>query len=255
MSVNKELLNNSIIKAVTILNCFSYDKPRLRLKDISTMAEINQPTAYRLLNTLKECNLIEQHENNYSLGRGFLKYEGIVLNSMEIRRICLPYIEELSNNLKINVNLAVLDDNEVIYVARAETSYCAYGYFHLGMRRPINCTALGKVLICKSPEIVSEVFKRGVRRYTLNTITDETKYLEEIEKVRLQGYGVDFEEWSNGINCIAVPILDLSGKVVAGISISGPTSIYSREKILEYIPLLFEYSNRIAARMGSTAGW
>lgn len=255
MSVNKELLNNSIMKAITILNCFSYDKPRLRLKDISAMADINQPTTYRLLNTLKECSLIEQHEGNYSLGRGFLKYEGIVLNSMEIRRICLSYIEELSNNLKINVNLAVLDDNEVIYVARAETPYCAYGYFHLGMRRPINCTALGKVLICKSPEVVSEVFKRGVRRYTLNTITDEGKYLEEIEQVRLQGYGVDFEEWSNGINCIAVPICDSAGNIIAGISISGPTSIYSREKILEYVPLLFEYSNRIAARMGSTGGW
>ena len=255
MSVNKDLLNNSIIKATTILNCFSYEKPRLRLKDISAMTGINQPTAYRLLNTLKECSLIEQNENNYSLGRGFLKYEGIVLNSMEIRRICLPFIEELSNNLKINVNLAVLDDNEVIYVARAETPYCAYGYFHLGMRRPINCTALGKVLICKSPEIVSEVFKRGVRRYTLNTITDEAKYLEEIEKVGLQGYGVDFEEWSNGINCIAVPICNSVGNIVAGISISGPTSIYSREKILEYVPLLFEYSNRIAARMGSNGGW
>ena len=255
MSINKDLLNNSIMKAITILNCFSYDKPRLRLKDISAMAEINQPTAYRLLNTLKECSLIEQHENSYSLGRGFLKYEGIVLNSMEIRRVCLPYIEELSNNLKINVNLAVLDDNEVIYVARAETPYCAYGYFHLGMRRPINCTALGKVLVCKSPEIVNEVFKRGVRRYTLNTITDETRYLEEIEQVRLQGYGVDFEEWSNGINCIAVPICDLAGKIIAGISISGPTSIYSREKILEYVPLLFEYSNRIAGRMGASGGW
>jgi len=250
MDINKELLNNSIMKAITILNCFSYEKPRLRLKDISAIAEINQPTAYRLLNTLKECNLIEQHESNYSLGRGFLKYEGIVLNSMEIRRICLPYIEELSNNLKINVNLAVLDDNEVIYVARAETPYCAYGYFHLGMRRPINCTALGKVLVCKSPEIVNEVFKRGVRRYTLNTITDEAKYLEEIEQVRLQGYGVDFEEWSNGINCIAVPICDLVGKIIGGISISGPTSIYSREKILEYVPILFEYVNRITGRMG-----
>lgn len=252
---NKELLNNSIMKAVTILNCFSYEKPRLRLKEISAMAEINQPTAYRLLNTLKECNLIEQHEANYSLGRGFLKYEGIVLNSMEIRRICLPYIEELSNSLKTNVNLAVLDENEVVYVARAETAYSAYGYFHIGMRRPINCTALGKVLTCKSPHIVSEVFKRGVRRYTLNTIVEEQQYLEEIEKVRLQGYAVDFEEWSNGINCIAAPIYDATGEIVGGISISGPTSTYSREKILEYVPLLFEYSHRISARLGSSGGW
>ncbi len=253
--VNKELLNNSIMKAITILNCFSYEKPRLRLKEISAIAEINQPTAYRLLNTLKECNLIEQHDGNYSLGRGFLKYEGIVLNSMEIRRICLPYIEELSNNLKINVNLAVLDEQEVIYVARAETPYCTYGYFHIGMRRPIYCTALGKVLTCKSPEIVRDVFKRTINRYTLNTIVDEDIFIKEIEKVRLQGYAVDLEEWNNGINCIAVPLYNGAGEIVAGISISGPTSMYSMEKILENVPVLIEYANRISARMGSRGGW
>lgn len=253
--INKELLNNSIIKAVTILNCFSYEKPQLRLKEISALADINQPTAYRLLNTLKECNLIEQHESSYSLGRGFLKYEGIVLNSMEIRRICLPYLEELSNNLKINVNLAVLDGQEVIYVARAETPYCTYGYFHIGMRRPIYCTALGKVLTCKSPEIVREVFKNVVNRYTLNTIISENDFINEIEKVRLQGYAVDLEEWNNGINCIAVPIYNGSGEIVAGISISGPTSIYPLEKISENIPILIEYANRISARMGSRGGW
>jgi IclR family transcriptional regulator, KDG regulon repressor len=253
--MSKDFLNNSIAKAVTLLNCFSYEKPRLRLKEISTITGISQPTAHRMLNTLKEFNLIEQRDGYYSLGRGFLKYEGIVLNSMEIRQICLPYLEELSNNLRVNANLAVLDDNEVVYVARAETPYCAYGYFHIGMRRPINCTALGKVLTCKSPAIVSEVFRRGVRRFTLNTITDEGKFLAEVEKVRLQGYAVDFEEWSNGINCIAAPIYDATGEIVAGISISGPTSTYSREKILEYVPLLLEYSNRISARMGSTGGW
>lgn len=255
MAVNKELLNNSISKAITILNCFSYENPRLRLKDISIITGINQPTAYRLLNTLKEFNLIEQNEVNYSLGRGFLKYEGIVLNSMEIRRICLPYLEELSNNLKLNVNLAVLDENEVIYVARAETPYCTYGYFHIGMRRPIYCTALGKVLVCKTPEVVSEVFKRDVNRYTLNTITDADTFLKEIEKVSLQGYAVDLEEWNNGINCIAAPLYDATGKIIAGISISGPTSMYSVEKLMEYVPILIDYANRLSARMGSRGGW
>jgi IclR family transcriptional regulator, KDG regulon repressor len=252
---DKDFLNGSIAKAITLLNCFSYDKPRLRLKEISAITGISQPTAYRMLCTLKEFKLIEKQEGAYSLGRGFLKYEGIVLNSMEIRQICLPYLEDLSNKLRVNANLAVLDDKEVVYVARAETSYCTYGYFHIGMRRPINCTALGKVLTCKSPALVGEVFKRGVRRYTLNTITEETKFSVEIEKVRLQGYAVDFEEWSNGINCIAAPVYDAAGEIAAGISISGPTSIYSQEKILEYVPLLFEYSNRMSARMGSTGGW
>lgn len=250
----KEILNNSLVKAITILNCFSYERPRMRLKDISMMTGINQATAYRLLNTLKEFGLIEQQEGIYSLGKGFLKYEGIVLHSMEIRRIGLPFLEELSNKYNVNVNLAVLDDNEVVYVARAETPYCAYGYFHIGMRRPIYCTALGKVLVCKTPDKAREVFKRGVKRYTLNTIIDEKLFLDEIERVRLQGYALDREEWSNGINCIAAPLYDAAGNIVAGISISGPTSMYPLEKLLEYVPVLIEYAHRISARMCSRGG-
>jgi IclR family KDG regulon transcriptional repressor len=252
---NRDSLNNSITKAVKLLNSFSYERPRLRLKEISEMTGINQATAHRMLNTLKEFNLIEQYEGSYSLGRGFLKYEGIVLNSIEIRRVGLPYLEELSNNLRVNANLAVLDDHEVVYIARAETPHCAYGYFHIGMRRPIYCTALGKVLTCKSPEIVSEVFKRGVTRYTLNTILDEAEFLKEIEKVRLQGYGLDLEEWSNGINCIAAPIYDSKGEIIAGISISGPTSMYPADKIIDNVPVLIEYAHRISARMGARGGW
>ena len=251
----KDALNNSIVKAVTILNCFTSEKPRMRLKDISAATGINQATAYRILNTLKEFGLIEQRDGVYGLGRGFLKYEGIVLNSMEIRRIALPFLIELSENLKANINLAILDNTEVVYIARVETPYCAYGYFHIGMRRPIYCTALGKVLVCKSPALVHEVFKRGVTRYTMTTITDEAEFLAEIERVRLQGYALDREEWSNGINCVAVPLFDGTGEIAAAISVSGPTSMYPLEKIREFIPVLIEYSHRISARLGATGGW
>lgn len=253
--LQKEVLNNSIIKAINILNCFSHEKPRLRLKEISAITGINQATAYRMLATLKEYNLIEQYDGVYFLGRGFLKYEGIVLNSMEIRRICLPYLEELSNNLKMNANLALLDGFEVLYVARSETPYSIYSYFHIGMRRPIYCTALGKVLTCKSPEFVRQVFKQEVNRYTLNTIVNEEIFLKEIEQVRLQGYATDFEEWNNGVNCIAVPLFDAKGQVIAGISASGPTSTCPAAKILDFVPLLIEYSHRISARMGAHGGW
>lgn len=252
--VQKDALNNSITKAVTILNCFTYERYSLRLKEISALTGINQATAYRMLSTLKEFNLIEQHNSEYSLGRGFLKYQGIVLNSMEIRRVVLPYLEELSNNLRITANLAILDDCEVVFIARSETPFCAYGYFHIGMRRPVYCTAVGKVLTCKTPEIAKEAFKRGVQRYTLNTITDEAKFLEELERVRLQGYAMDLEEWTNGVNCIAVPLYNISGDIIAGISISGPTSTYPVEKMKEYIPMLLEYANRISGRMGAFGG-
>ena len=252
----KDALNNSIAKAMTILNCFSYEKPRLRLKEISLMTGISQPTVYRMLNTLKEYKLIEQSDSIYSLGLGFLKYEGIVINSLEIRSIALPLLEELASSLKVTTNLAVLDEDdcEVVYVARVDAPQNFYGYFHAGMRRPIHCTALGKVLTCQSPELIQKAFQKEIRRYTLHTITSLEPFLDEVEKVRLQGYGADLEEWSNGINCLAAPIFSASGKIVAGISISGPTSTHPVELLLSYVPQLIEFAARISSRLGFRNG-
>lgn len=241
--------NNSIVKSIQLLNTFSMEKPRLRLKEISSMTGISQPTAYRMLTTLKQFGLVEQHSSTYSLGLGLLRYESIVLNSLTLRRVCMPYLEELSLKEKVNVNLAVLEGGEVLYVARAETPYCRYGYFHVGMRRPVYCTALGKILISQRSELISEIFTNGVIKCTMNTITDEKEFRKEIEQVKLQGYATDLEEWQNGRNCIAAPIFDIAGNVIGGISISGPVSTYSREQILGYRPLLLDYANRISLAM------
>ncbi|SDF70879.1 IclR family transcriptional regulator [Sporomusa acidovorans] len=246
-SIPKELLKNSVVKTIVILNCFSFEKPRLRIKEISSMTGISQPTVHRLLNILKQFNLVEQHEELYLLGRGFLKYEGIVLKSMEIRRISLPYMEQLANLLKINVNLAILDDNEVVFIARAENLYCTHSYYHIGMKRPIHCTAVGKVLVCKSPQIIHKLFEHGVHQYTMNTITDENVFLEEMNKIRLQGYAVDFQEWNNSINCVASPIINPAGEIVAAISISGSSNVYTVEKMENYIPHVVDYANRISS--------
>lgn len=247
-------INASIFKAFKILQCFSYERPRLRLKEISQMAGISQPTAYRLLSTMKEINMIEQYDGIYTLGRVFLTFEGIVLRSMEIRNISLGFLEQLSNQTRVHSNLALLDGNEVIYIARVESKDNSYGYFHTGMRRPAYCTSLGKVLLCESPDEARKIFKRGIRRFTLNTIMDEEAFIAELEKVRLQGYATDFEEYSNGINCIAAPVRNAAGNIVAGISVSGPTTTFSKERALECVSVIIETSHRISERLRMHVG-
>jgi Transcriptional regulator len=205
-----------------------------------------------LLNTLKDYDMIEQTEKMYSLGKAFLKYEGIVLNSMEIRRICLPFLDELASTTRGNANLAILDGNEVLYIARSETSYNSFGCFNVGMRRPIYCNSLGKVLISNKLDQIKDIFKNGVRRFTMKTITNEAVFIEEIEKVRLQGYATDFEEWGNGINCIGAPLYDSSEQLVAAIGISGPTTVFDQDTIMKYVPVLIECANRISGRLGAT---
>ncbi len=118
------------------------------------------------------------------------------------------------------------------------------------MRRPLYCTASGKVLICYQPELANDIYSRPVPRYTLNTITDKEAFVRELETTKLRGYGVDKEEFSNGLNCIATPLMDATGEIIATISVVAPTSTHSWDKLTETIPYLMDYSHRISARLG-----
>ena len=245
--------NQSVAKALQILRVFTQQTPRLRLKDISQRTGINQATASRLLATMREQGFILQEGGYYCLGwQEVLRMEGVVLQSMSLRQLSMPYLEQLSLLLRKNVNLAVLDRTEVVYLYRAEGEEGSRGYYHAGMRRPAHCTALGKVLLCATPEQAEPMFEGvGPRRFTFSTITDREAYMAELEKTALQGYGTDMEECIHGYNCVAVPILGLDGGVCAAISVSGPSNEFGLDEMQRLLPHLRNTAQKILLQLGS----
>ena len=119
----------------------------------------------------------------------------------------------------------------------------------LGYRVPLHCTGCGKVLLAYQPDsvVASIVAEEGLPRYTERTITDPGQLQQELEMIRHQGYAIDNGEQEEGVRCIAVPVYGSKGKVVAALSISGPSSrVDSR-----HIPTLFPHIKRISAAISS----
>lgn len=245
---------NSVSNAFRILSCFSDRNPELRLKDISEMTDMTPSAVSRSLATMREVGYIDQNPQTgaYRLSIRFVELAGIVLNSMEIRRRATPYLDELIERTGLTANLGVLDRGEVVYVARIESPDVIRRYFQIGKRNPVHCTALGKALMCdKSDEEIEAIIKeRGMIRRTINTITDLDQFKECLGEARLRGYAVDYEELINGINCLAAPIRDLSGEIIAAISIVGHVSRCPADRILEYVPIILEISLRISQGQG-----
>lgn len=245
-------MSGSLTKALTILKCFSIERPSLRIKEISKETHLNPSTIHRSLKTMQSLDFIKQKKDgSYALGRAFIGLTAVALSSMDIRKLALPFIEELANEVGSITNLAILDRSEVLYIDRIDNSPKSWVYFHIGMRRPAHCTALGKVLISDLPEVkIKEIYHHGTRNYKSNKQISIVRFLKQIKEVKTLGYATDYEEWSMGTNCIAAPIFNSNNQVTAAISISGHKSYFSTKKANECINNLTRTARIISAQLG-----
>ena len=164
----------------------------------------------------------------------------------------MPYIEALSKEFNENVYLGVLFEGEVMYEAKKEAPRKISLITHVGTRAPVHSSALGKVLIADLSKKERKIFigNKSLQRLTKNTIINKKVLENEIEKVQKLGYATDDEENENEIKCIAAPIKDNDGKVVAAISISGPSYRFNLDKQKPMIKTLIETGDKISLRLG-----
>jgi DNA-binding IclR family transcriptional regulator len=203
---------------------------------------------------MREAGYVDQNPNTgaYKLAIRFVEMAGVVLNSMEVRQHALPYLEGLVEQTGLTANLGVLDRGEVVYVIRIESPGAVRRYFQIGKRNPVHCTGLGKVLVSEKSEreLAEIITQRGMARRTMNTIVDFNQFKACLHEVRLRGYATDCEELVNGVNCLAAPIRDISGEIVAAVSITGHTSNWPAESMKDWVPVILDVSLRISEALG-----
>jgi DNA-binding IclR family transcriptional regulator len=137
-----------------------------------------------------------------------------------------PFLNQLRDQVNETIHLAVLDDDlRVVYVEKLSTQH-AIGLMmsRIGITAPMHCTALGKAMAAFRPEddIRHWIVTHGLKSVTETTITDEDAFLQELREIRSRGYAVDDGEFEASVRCVAAPIRDRTGRVIAAISISGP---------------------------------
>jgi len=249
------MITQSVTRALAILSCFTDEQPELRVIDFSKKLNLTQSNVSRLLTTMVSLGYVEKDDYSgfYRLGHQIITLGGIALNNSEIRKLALPELYDLERRLGLGANLAVLKSQHMFYLAHVDSHKSPRMYTLLGRSNPLYNTGIGKVLLAHLPpeEARALLAKIDVKAYTEKTITDRERLLRELESVRNRGYAVEMEELALGRACIAAPLRGRSGKVVAGISLSGPLSdIRLPERERELASVLIEVADRISVKLG-----
>ncbi|MGN8646685.1 IclR family transcriptional regulator [Gracilibacillus sp. HCP3S3_G5_1] len=244
----------SVDRALKILDLFNEQQSEMKITEISRKLDLNKSTTHSLLKTLKEHNYIKQDTDSgkYSLGLKLLERGQFMLNSMDIREIARKYLIDLSATTGQTTHLVILEGMYGVYIDKVEGA-SAVVYSRIGKRVPIHSSAVGKSLMAFRQQEEIEELLQGYQFFsqTDNTITDKQVYLDELAKVRSQGYSIDNEENEPGIYCIAVPIFDHTNQVVAAISISTTKQTITSALEAEIVRTLKQTCSEISKALGN----
>lgn len=216
----------SIERALQVLNCFSFERPTLSLKEISELSNLHKSTLLRILQTLREKEFVEINKNRkYRLGLQVYKLGNVFFYNLDVEAKAEPYLKQLANKTNKTVHLGVIEKDKALILDKIEPDEQSIRIMmsRRGRNVPLHCTSIGKVLLAFQPDEKRKTLLESIelKKYTENTITDKTKLEKELDRIRKQGFGFDFEEHEKDIVCVAAPIKDIQSKVVASISISG----------------------------------
>ncbi|MFS0634467.1 IclR family transcriptional regulator [Mesobacillus foraminis] len=245
----------SIERALTILNKLSEYPDGLQISRLSEQVGLTKSTIHRLLATLSNMNYVTKDEetDKYKLGLQILFLSRNYLNNSNIVTIAKPILEKLCQEVNETIHLCMEDLGEVIYVDKIESNQTVRMYSRTGSRAPMYCTAVGKILLSgkQKEEFETLISNMDFTPKTPTTITSKEVFRQEIEQVKRQGYAIDNSENEAVLRCIAAPIYDHKGKIIASFSISGPNNRVTMERINEtLIDKMNQYSILISRNLG-----
>lgn len=242
-------------RAMQILNCFSNGTLELRFSELADRLELNRTTLYRLLEAMRGYGLLEldRATGEYHLGMKLFELGTLAVGRLEIDECAAPALETLVEQTGETAHLCVLDGADVIYIAKVESKYALRIPSGVGRRNPAYCTGVGKAILAHLPEEQLETYlaQTPLSAFTEKTIVLPAALKKDLRQIRVRGYSVDDQEIDENIRCIGAPVKDYSGKVIAAISIAGPSVRISKEKV----PKLAEYVMETAAEISEKLGY
>jgi DNA-binding IclR family transcriptional regulator len=248
-------LTQSVTRALNILQCFNDETPELRVTDICARLGLTASLVSRLLITLEYDGFVERDPESsvYRLGRSIITLAGVALNHNQLRVEALTEMQRVSAETGLGVNLSVLDNDSIYYLAHVDGKHTPRAYTLIGRRNPLHATAMGKVLLAYLPPKARIACLEGLtlHAYTVHTIADAAQLEAELDNVVTQGYATEVEELALGRACISCPVRDRRGNVIAAMSISGPlSSLKLDHRRQELIDLTMETADRVSIRLG-----
>jgi IclR family KDG regulon transcriptional repressor len=240
----------SVIKGLKILEFIADSASPPTPVQITKALGMNRTTVYHLIQTLESEGYVtkERQSNAYLLGLKILPLGGKALDSNKLRIESLPYLQRLNRKLEERVNLGILYDSQVLFLAGIEKPSLPLMYSHFGKKAPAHCCSIGKIILAHLPEQEAErvINQKPLTRLTENTITDLSLFKRHLSEIKSQGYAVDNAEHISGEYCIATLIKGEEGRGIGAVS----ASAHDLEKIKQHLDDLFETAEIISHLMG-----
>ena len=249
--------NQSVERASAVLSALSHGRS-MRVSEVSRHIGLGQSTTSRLLATLESLELVERDQESglYKLGLALLPLAGAALNENPIHRSARQPAQDLAGMLGLGANVAIRRGDELFYLCNFEGKDAPKFFTLMGQRNPLHATALGKCLLLDISPGDRRALLPSLKRFTPNTAKTHEELDLMIDEVSERGYSIEREELAFGRTCLAVPIKDAHGSVMAAISISGRLSamdLPNRE--LEISRIAIETADSISTALGYTVPW
>jgi DNA-binding IclR family transcriptional regulator len=222
------------------------------MTQIAEQIGIHKSTVHRLLGTLEKRRFVQRDPTTgaYQLGIRLFQMAYLTLEHNDLRRLATPFLRRLCEQYQENVDLSVLDDMDVVFVNHLEGPQRVKVASATGQRLPAFATASGRATLAYLPgEAVRGLLARGMPRYTQYTPLSLDAVLDDLRLIRERGFALSEQEYEDGINAVAAPLLDSSGRSFAAVAIVGPAYRLTRQRMIEIGPTVAETVKEIAREL------
>lgn len=247
-------MSQTVDRALSILPLLA--EGPANLEQVAGRLGVHKSTALRLLRTLHEHGMVyRQADQRYRLGARLFALAQQAAEHLDVREIAHPHLVALNETCGHTIHLAVLEENEVLYIDKVESRYPVRMYSRIGKPVAITVAAVAKLLLADlpGPERRALAETLDYPRYTPRSTPDATAFLAELATVREQGWATDLGGHEESINCIGAPVRGTDGRVVAAMSVSAPNVVVTAEELLTLLPLVRRTADAISREYSGTA--
>jgi DNA-binding IclR family transcriptional regulator len=244
-------ISQQIQRALDVIEAIAEAPRGLTLTELAEVLELPKSSVLRLVANLEMRRYVEQDQNNrYRIGLRVFSIGGRALADNILRTCARPYLEDLALRVGESTYLAILDQEQALYIDRIESPMPVRSHSPIGSHRPLLVTAVGKVLLAgMGPVTAADVLKSYAERDSLAPPASDDLH-QRLQRVAADGYAIDIGEYDEGLTCIAAPIRDGHGDVIAALGLSGPSWRIPDDRLPTVVGLLIENAQGVSRELG-----
>jgi len=242
----------SVDRALIVLDLLA-QRGEVGVTELAADLGVHKSTAFRLVSALERRQLVEQvgDRGKYRLGLGILRLAAATTARLDVTRESQPVCERLAREFGETVNVAILNENSAMNVLQEYGTSTIGTRNWIGQRTPLHATSSGKVLLAFAEETLRKaVLTAPLDRHTALTVTDPNELRRQLDQILVRGWASTNEELEVGLTAVAAPIRNGRGRVIAAVSVSGPSYRLGVESFEDVARRLIEGCAEISGRLG-----